>query len=435
MMPYLSISIKTLIRLKTLFLFILLFLFIHQAHSQDFWEQLNFPDDTLSIKCITTNNAGDIFLGLGAAGETGGVLRSTDNGGSWELVFNYQFSILSIACNKNGDIYIGKSGPDQFAVSNDNGETWADIEITSFSEGTIHKILCIDNDTIYLGLWPDNGALFVLSVDGGNTWHSSNVTDKQNEYISDIDITSDGIIYVSTMGYFFDQGGVYKSEDGGYSWDYVGLLNHQILALEINSNNDVFTTDWWVIDYNENPGIHALYNGTDEFVRILPATDGRDLAINGEDIIYACYHSKEAYSQDNGQSFQLIEDDELPTNHLYNLHIDNENYIYGTNPKFVVKSINPTITGINTANKTIKKNIQIFPNPIVDMLNAYIKTSRNNSSPVIVYIYDVSGQLQYKNTEVLTNNQLKINTTPLISGIYVLKVCIEDQIFIQKFIK
>ena len=434
-MPYLSISIKTLIRLKNLFLFILLFLFIHQAHSQDFWEQLNFPSDTLSIKCITTNDAGDIFLGLGDAYETGGVLRSTDNGESWELVYNYQFSVLSIACNDNGYIYIGKNGPDQFAVSKDNGNTWENIEWIDPYYGNVMSIYCKGQDTVYVSTWQTLGAFILFSFDSGESWEQIYVTDNHDEYISDIDITSDGIIYVSTMGYFFDQGGVYKSEDGGYTWDYVGLLNHQILALEINSNNDVFTTDWWVIDYNENPGIHALYNGTDEFVPIFASTDGRDLAINNEDEIYACVGSYEVYSQDDGQTFEFVEDDELPTNHLYNLHIDNENYIYGTNPKFIVKSIKPTTTGINTPNETIKKKIQIHPNPVGDMLNAYVDASHINNSTAIVNIYDVSGQLQYKSTTALTNNQLKTNTTHLTSGIYVLKIYVDNQIFTQKFIK
>ena len=51
----------------------------------DFLEQLYFPD-SISIRCITTNEQGHVFVGVGDSQETGGVYRSTDDALNWELV-------------------------------------------------------------------------------------------------------------------------------------------------------------------------------------------------------------------------------------------------------------------------------------------------------------------------------------------------------------
>lgn len=224
--------------------------------AQDFWEQLYFPD-TVTIRCITTDDQGNIFIGVGNSNEAGGVYRSTDNAQTWELVYdNNSFAVLSIAINENGRIYAGKNGSSRLIVSENIGESWEEINLPPPSYGNVMKILCIGQDTIYVSTWEDEGSFITFSFNGAETWEYSYVTDHPNEYISDIDVSNTGEIFVSLNGYFVDQGGVYKSADGGATWTYVGLLNHQVMTLEINSNDDVFTGDWWVMN-NDTPGIHC----------------------------------------------------------------------------------------------------------------------------------------------------------------------------------
>jgi len=313
--------------------------FTLNGYTQDFWEKLYFPD-SVSIQCLTINEQGSIFIGTGNSQETGGVYRSTDNAQNWELVYdNYNYNILSMALNENGYIYVGKNGFSRFIVSKDNGESWEDIDLPPPSYGNVIKIYCIGQDTIYVSTWESEGAFITRSFDSGETWEYSFITDNPNEYVSDIAKSATGDIFVSLSGFFIGQGGIYKSEDGGATWEYVGLLNHQVMSIGINSNNDVFTGDWWVMN-DDTPGIHALYEGAGAFDLIFDAYFVTDIAINSENHIYATANESVIRSIDNGQTFEYI-DDNL-SSYMQLLSIDNDGYVYAARSKSLVKSINST---------------------------------------------------------------------------------------------
>jgi hypothetical protein len=183
--------------------------YVSFAYSQDFWEQLYFPD-SVHIKCLATNNQGHIFVGVGYDNEIGGVYRSMNNAQTWELVLdNAQHGVYSIAINEDGNIYVGKNGFVPFVVSYNNGDAWEEIALPG--DGNMMEIRCSGPDTIYVSRWQVEGAFISFSFNGGETWDYSYVTNHHNEYVSDIELSRTGEIFVSTSGSFFDQGGVYKS--------------------------------------------------------------------------------------------------------------------------------------------------------------------------------------------------------------------------------
>ena len=422
--------------IKSILISILFFSISNALFSQVFWEELNFPSDTLSIRCITTNNAGHIFLGLGATGETGGVLKSIDNGVSWELVFvlGFNFAVHSIDCNDNGYIYAGTSfGPAPLFVSKDNGDSWEEVDLQIEGIGNILSIYCKGQDTVYFSTWVSQGSSIVFSFDNGENWEQVYVNDKQNEYVTDIDITSNGEIYVSAKGYFMDQGGVYKSEDEGYTWEYVDLLNHQINALEINANDDVFTTDWWLLDYNEQCGINALYNGSDEFVNVYDATEGRDLAINSKNDIYACFSWETMFSIDNGQSFEEINNN-IPYT-FEELYRDCDDYIYGTTNKRLVRSMESTVTSVNTISQEHSVSILINPNPVDNELIVTLNNNVEEDSNIEVYIYDINAEVHFVNKFYLKEDQFSFDVSNLSPCVYVLQIGIGKHVLRQKFMK
>jgi len=403
--------------------------------AQDFWEQLYFPD-SVSIKCIATNEQGHIFICVGNSNEIGGVYRSTDNAQTWELILDAGNSMVqSIAINEVGNIYIGKTGFDRFMVSEDNGDTWEVIELPPPSYSNIMKILCVGQDMIFVSSWEEEGAFITKSFDSGETWVHSFVTDHQNEYVSDIAISSTGAIFVSVSGFFIDQGGVYKSDDFGATWEYAGLLNHQVLTIEINSNNDVFTGDWWIMN-NDTPGIYALYGGNMGFELVFDAYFVTDIVINSENIIYATANEDVVRSFDNGQTFEIIED-ELSSNIEF-LNISFDGYLYGTRSDRLVKSFDPIITGIDTDMQAgLAKDICVYPNPVNDVLSVKIVTGIDDYHSCEIRIYKFSGELIYKNNIPIyrSGDCFRSSVNSLSGGIYLLECFVDNETFTSKFIK
>jgi len=420
---------------RILLIIALAMILVKITQAQDFWETLYFPDST-NIRCIAVNNQGNIFVGAGKSGATGGVYRSVDSAQSWELVLDIgDFGVLSIAINETGYIYIGRTGFDNFMVSYDNGETWEAIDLPS--NKNLVKILCVGQNTVFVSIWEDGGALLLRSVDGGVTW--DNVFETINhtgEYISDIAISSTGDIFICMMCFFPDMGGVYKSEDGGDTWEYVGLKNNQVWSLEFNSNDDLFIGVWSDFIYVTG-GLYALYNGTNEIEGLLFGPSITDMVVNSLDHIYfADVPGGIIRSMDNGNTFDYI--NEGLNGAIGKMSIDMQGFIYlaslyGSNE--LAKSVNSTITSIEM--KQFEDNsdyLRISPNPVADILHVWIP-GYGNPDQITVKLYDNSGKLMKGRQEKNIENPLKIDLHYLKPGIYFIEVLNGKNKLTSKFIK
>lgn len=407
--------------------------FVSTAFSQGFWQQLSFPD-SVSIQCITINAQEDIFIGVGDPAEAGGIYRSTDDAQSWEFVYdNNGFSVLAVDADENGWIYAGKNGPGRLLVSKDNGDSWEEIELPLPSVGNIVKIFCTGPDTIYISTWESDGSFLIYSFDSGDTWQHSYITDHPNEYVSDLDLSGSGELYVSVNGFFEGQGGVYRSDDGGISWSYVGLLDHQVLSLSINSANEVFTGDWWMLN-SDVPGIHAKYEGQDTFTLVLDCFFVIDIVIDDEDHIYATSSETIFYSDDNGLSFQIIEDT-LSKFKEY-LILDDEHYLYASSSKSLVRSIDPVITGTRDQHLCNKSGqLMLFPNPAITEIHIELGSGNQRPGECIVTIYDLSGKLIKEIKKILAKDRIVLDVSHLEEGYYYLTIQENNKLYNAGFIK
>lgn len=419
-----------------LFLTFLLLFPLLSLNSQDFWEQLYFPDST-AIRCIAVNDQGDIFVGAANDGVSGGVYRSTDTAQTWELVLDLgEFAVHSIAINENGYIYVGITGFYNFMVSQDCGENWNELIIPS--NGNVSSIQCIGSDTVLTGLAVSNGALLIRSIDGGQNWDSVFMTTGHpGEYISDISVSSSGNIYFSMMCFFPEMGGIYKSENGGDNWDYVGLLNHQVNSLEFNSNDDLFIGVWSDFVYTTG-GLYALYNGSDSVEELLSGPTVNEMVINSDDDIYfADVPAGIIRSEDNGQTFEYVNEGLSGT--TGRMSIDSQGFIYLASlysSNRLAKSINPTITGIETKPLTASGySIKIVPNPATDYFTLILPEGLKSSKNCTIYIYNVSGSLLFQERTILNGNSFQQDISKLPDGVYFIKILNENSVMTSKFLK
>jgi hypothetical protein len=73
--------------------------------------------------------------------------------------------------------------------------------------------------------------------------------------------------------------------------------------------------------------------------------------------------------------------------------------------------------------------ISIYPNPVNDYLNVFIKNPQNSQ----IGIYDLQGKLM--KSEIILNENTKIGVNELNSGIYLIRVQNNGNQLVQKFIK
>ena len=170
----------------------------------------------------------------------GGIFKSTDGGETWAAInegladytSNIHFSVFEIEIdpiNTNiiyiGCWFVGKKG---VFKSTDGGENWQDIseEIIYGSCTTIQDIVISPTNTniLYFGLFEHDGKSLFKSVNAGISWDVT--TFQHNVKSIMINIEDPEIILVGTM---FN--GIKKSTDGGITWTETNMTSGRICEL------------------------------------------------------------------------------------------------------------------------------------------------------------------------------------------------------------
>ena len=174
----------------------------------------------------------------------GGVFKTTDEGANWKPVFDEQTSLTV------GDIVLDPVDPNIVYVGT------GDLNISGF---------------------PAIGDGLYRSKDAGETWEYLGL--KEQRIISKIviDPIHHNNIFVATMGLPFVRNsdrGVYRSTDGGQSWEQVLLISEQtgVIDLLINPQNPqvLYAAGWDRIRNNKESMVRG------EGARIFKTSDGGD---------------------------------------------------------------------------------------------------------------------------------------------------------------
>ena len=189
---------------------------------------------------------------------------------------------IAVNPNNANHMLIGFSEGGLF-LTKDGGNTWKPVfdDKLKLSIGDI-EFNPLNPDIVYAGTgdpnvsgYPFIGDGLYKSCDGGETWEYSGLA--ETRIISQIRISKQNpdVIYVSAMGIPFIKDtnrGVYKSTDGGKTWNQILHINDSTgvsdLALHPQNHNIIFATGWNRIRSNKK----SLVSGPD--ARILRSSDG-----------------------------------------------------------------------------------------------------------------------------------------------------------------
>ncbi|NNK69582.1 MAG: hypothetical protein HKO96_03820, partial [Flavobacteriaceae bacterium] len=191
------------------------------------------------INDMEAHPANPRIIYAGTAG--GGVWKSNDGGTTYNPIFDEY-------CQSIGAVTLDPNDPDN-TIWVGTGETWTRNSV-SIGDG-LYK-----------------------STDGGSNW--TKIGFDKSERIANIIINPENSdeIYVAVLGALWsdsDERGVYKSTDGGQSWDKVLYVNEKTgcadMAMDPNDPNTLYASMWefrrtgW--SFNSGGEKSALYKSTD----------------------------------------------------------------------------------------------------------------------------------------------------------------------------
>lgn len=193
------------------------------------WDHITPITD--NVACLARFNSNVFFAGL-----VGGVLRSMDNGITWDttLALDNASIINSVLIVSENEIYAGGTsylvpGGGVFMTQN-LGESWENIGLVSYNVQCLAKN---QNDELFAGCY--YSGLLKKSNDGG-TW----ATVLPHKDVLSIIINNDGI-YIGCDNQSFLNGGIFFSSDDGLTWeDYTFNITNKYVQKIIITNDQYF---------------------------------------------------------------------------------------------------------------------------------------------------------------------------------------------------
>lgn len=219
----------------------------------DSWKQLNVPvlnPGSVDVYSLIMNSRGYIFAGI-----SGGIIRSTDAGNSWDKVYNGGWT-QALYVNSNDEIFTGiQFGSERIYYkvlkSENNGDSWTEL-IINLNVANVNCISMAPDGAIYIGT---HGRL-IRSLDNGITWFNVNLGIPEPNVWA-IAFDSIGNILCSVFGK-----GVYRSNDNGSTWIAFnnGLSNLYVRKIFINEDDKIYLV--------ANEGLLFIKNSGDDWVQI-----------------------------------------------------------------------------------------------------------------------------------------------------------------------
>ncbi|MEK6782309.1 MAG: glycoside hydrolase [Bacteroidota bacterium] len=237
------------------------------------------------------------FIGV----NNGGVWKTADYGRTWIPLFDKE-STGSI-----GDIAVSPAQPNIIYVGTGEGLHRPDLSV---------------------------GDGMFKSTDGGITWKHIGLKDAQQIGRVIVHPANPDLVFVAVLGHPYganDMRGVFRSLDGGTTWDKVLYINHNTAAMQVEfdpTNPEVLYADMW--EHREGPWENGSFSGTNsglyksadggstwrKLINGLPAAQqglgriGVGISLSNSKRIYATVDAQEKggiyRSDDAGENWKLI---------------------------------------------------------------------------------------------------------------------------------
>ncbi|MCO5251296.1 MAG: T9SS type A sorting domain-containing protein [Candidatus Kapabacteria bacterium] len=227
----------------------------------------------LNVIRMHPTNSNIIFAGSAS----GGIWKSTDKGGTWELL---QFSdVLSLGIsdiaisNQNPDLIYAATGDDNghfqsrtYSIgvlkSTDGGKSWLSVGLDyEIPQRVLASRILIHPEDDNIVLVGGSNGIF-KTIDGGNEW----VRVYSARFVKRMEFKPDdpSIVYAATSGFYssFSEAEFYKSTDGGDTWEYIRRFNGSVrLEIGVTPHDANYV---YLLGANSSSGsLHGIFRSTD----------------------------------------------------------------------------------------------------------------------------------------------------------------------------
>jgi photosystem II stability/assembly factor-like uncharacterized protein len=290
----------------------------------------------------------------------------------------YRGGRSNTACGVVGDpltYYMGTVGGGVFKTE-DAGNSWKNITDGQIKMGSVGAIAVAESDpnVLYVGMgehavrgvMTSYGDGVYKSTDAGKTWSHKGLP--MSRHISRIRVhpKNPDVVYVAAQGALFgpnEERGIYKSIDGGDTWQKVLFVDNKTgaadISMDMNNPRILYASMWdhqrfpWTVrSGGPGSGIYKSIDGGDTWEKLtkgLPAKMGKvavDVSRANSDVVYANIEADKSgvyKSTDAGKSWKLVCSDRITiTRAWYYIEIFadplNEDIVYVMNAPFL-KSI------------------------------------------------------------------------------------------------
>ncbi len=338
----------------------------------------------------------------------GAVLYSTDKGKTWELLHHFGHPVIWLALDPNnpsilyasvidseeGDIYVTED------LHNGPNANWSRLTSPPRTEGHPFNIHVLEDGTLlttYSGRIDGNGSFtessgVFISDDGGNSWQDRSHPDMVR-WTKDLTFPSNGNDsnwYVGVFSHWGawpnEVGGLYRTQDRGLSWELLGDFYRVESCFEFSGELYVTT---------ETEGLWHAQNGND------PNPD-----------------------------FTLVESYPFahPTRVFFNPYVIDAIQLCVTSFGNGLRCTDPFGT---STDESFLPGLAIFafPNPASEVLTIQFDEPGQSAK---IELFDLSGKNVYAGKTKGFSSDHQISIDGLTKGIYVLKIAIGTEVFVEK---
>jgi photosystem II stability/assembly factor-like uncharacterized protein len=303
--------------------------FYRSANNGDDWSSIVDPLlEDVQKAALATSPSGDVLLATSRV-----LLRSRDKGLSWKIasgMFPIEVSPSGIAVDSKGNIYITTWGSGVLR-SADNGSTWEKLVVGGYYEGIVigpsHQVYTpgfggvlrigsgdVDRDRLSTdyhvetlafnseghALIGRDGGVF-LSKDDGDNWLPVNSGLPEDCWCTDLVVAPEGVVFAATLD------GIYRSNTFGTTWmrtsEGLPYGSYRIDGMVVSPTGDVFV--------GTTTGAFRLDHGTERWISVNRGL-GRVLAVHtlvagpGGDILVAAESHMVCRMSDDGNAWSTL---------------------------------------------------------------------------------------------------------------------------------